>query len=55
MNTQVVFIDADHVQVDGHVYKRTKTTNGRYSKEDRTRYMREYRQKLKLKSVELKI
>jgi hypothetical protein len=46
-NAQVTCIDADHVQIDGHVYKRTKTSNGRYSKEVRRLYMIKYRENLK--------
>jgi hypothetical protein len=43
----VIAIDADHVQIGDHVYKRCKTENGRYTKETRRLYMIKYRENLK--------
>jgi hypothetical protein len=48
---EVTYIDKDNVQINGHLYKRMKTTNGRYSKEDRSSYMRAWRTKQKCINV----
>ena len=41
-------IDKDHVSINGQIYKKLKTVNGKYSKEDRTKYMRAWRAKQNL-------
>ena len=41
-------IDKDHINIGGEIYKKLKTINGRYSKEDRTKYMRAWRAKQNL-------
>ena len=38
-------IDKDHVSINGQIYKKLKTVNGKYSKEDRSAYMRNWRAK----------
>ena len=48
---EVTFIDKDNVQINGEIYKRLKTTNGRYSKQDRSRYMRAWRAKQKFINI----
>ena len=45
------FIDKDHVQINGHLYKRMKTIDGRYTKADRSSYMRAWRTKQKCINV----
>jgi hypothetical protein len=47
MNAVVTFIDADRVEINGHLYKRLKTRDGKYSMDERRRYMSIYRQKIK--------
>ena len=48
---EVTFIDKDNVQINGQIYKRLKTINGKYTKEDRTKYMRAWRNKQKCINV----
>ena len=48
---EYTFIDKDNVQINGEIYKRLKTTNGRYSKADRSSYMKAWRIKQKCISI----
>ena len=48
---EVTFIDKDNVQINGQIYKRLKTINGKYTKEDRSKYMRSWRAKQKFINV----
>ena len=45
---ELTVIDQENVQINGQIYKRLKTINGKYSKEDRTKYMRAWRAKQNL-------
>jgi hypothetical protein len=44
---EVTFIDKDNVQINGEIYKRLRTIDGKYTKENRSRYMRQWRAKHK--------
>ena len=48
---EYTFIDKDNVQINGEIYKRLKTVNGRYSKEDRSKYMKALRTKQKFINI----
>ena len=50
---EVTVIDKDNINIDGQIYKRIKTVNGKYSKEDRTKYVRAWRAKQKF--IQIKI
>ena len=41
----VSIIDSDRVLIDGHLYKKQRTCNGKYSKTWRREYMRNYRER----------
>ena len=45
---EVTFIDKDNVQINGQLYKRLKTIDGKYTKADRSSYMRAWRAKQKI-------
>ena len=46
MDTDTIkFIGKDRVEINGVIFKRLKTFEGKYSKEDRNRYMKKYRAK----------
>ena len=44
---EVTFIDKDNVQINGEIYKRLRTIDGKYTKTDRSTYMRNWRAKQK--------
>jgi len=48
---EVTFIDKDNVQINGDIYKRQKTVNGKYTKADRSTYMRNWRTKQKFINI----
>ena len=47
----VSIIDSDRVLIDGHLFKKQRTHNGKYSKTWRKEYMRNYRERKKLKDI----
>ena len=42
---EVIRLDPHTVSIDGHLYRRNVTVGGRYTKQRRAEYMREYRKK----------
>ena len=40
---EVTFIDKDNVQINGDIYKRQKTVNGKYPQEQRKIYMKKWK------------
>ena len=44
---EVTYIDKDSVMINGQLYKRMKTIDGRYTKADRSSYMKAWRIKQK--------
>jgi len=48
---EYTFIDKDRVMINGDIYKRLKTCNGKYSKEDRRIYMKAWRTKHKFINI----
>ena len=45
----VQFLDGDRVLINGHVYKKMKTEDSKYTKDERRRYMKTGRQERKRK------
>lgn len=45
MDTVVTYVSEGHILVNGILYKRKKTVAGRYSREARAAYMRQWRQR----------
>ena len=53
-STSVIkYIDRNRVEIGGHLYKRLKTKDGKYSTSYRRRYMQVWRKASKVKSVSL--
>ena len=48
---EVTVIDKDSVLINGQIYKRLKTVNGKYTKADRSTYMRNWRAKQKFINI----
>ena len=48
---EVTVIDKDNINIDGQIYKKLKTIGGKYSKADRSAYMRNWRAKQKFINV----
>ena len=48
---EYTFIDKDNVQIIGEIYKRLRTIDGKYTKENRSKYMRAWRAKQKFINV----
>lgn len=46
LSNEIRVIDSNYIIVNGQLYKRLKTSFGKYSKERRRQYMRTYRKKL---------
>jgi hypothetical protein len=50
---EYTYIDQDSVMINGQIYKRMKTIDGKYTKADRSSYMRAWRTKQKF--IQIKI
>ena len=48
---EYTFIDKDNVQINGDIYKRKKTINGKYPQEQRKIYMQHWRTKQKFMNI----
>ena len=50
LNIEIVSISEDHIRINGVLYKRQKTEDGRYPEETRVEYMRKWRAARKQKN-----